>query len=277
MPLTARRLIRKMRGGAQAHLMEADDGHFYVVKFLNNPQHRRILVNEMVCSVFLRYLQISCPEYAVVQVTPDFLAANPDVCLQLGSRTITPEAGWHFGSRFPGDPDRLAVFEFVPDPLLRGVGNASDFLGVLAFDKWVSNADGRQAVFFRARLKQWSASSATHPLKMGFVVAMIDHGYAFNGPYWDFPESPVQGLYSRRLVYEAVTGIDDFQPWLDRVVHFPEEVVDQAFRQIPPEWIEGEEDAFETLLEKLLRRRARVPDLIRNCRHANNTPFPNWR
>ena len=37
MPLNAVRLIRKMRGGAQAHLLECDDGCFYVVKFLNNP------------------------------------------------------------------------------------------------------------------------------------------------------------------------------------------------------------------------------------------------
>src|ERR1035438_6617674 len=46
MPLTAVRHVRKMRGGAQAHLLEADDGKWYVVKFRNNPQHRRVLVNE---------------------------------------------------------------------------------------------------------------------------------------------------------------------------------------------------------------------------------------
>ena len=53
MPIQATRLIRKMRGGAQAHLLECDDGHFYVVKFRNNPQHRRILINEWIASVFL--------------------------------------------------------------------------------------------------------------------------------------------------------------------------------------------------------------------------------
>jgi hypothetical protein len=36
-----------MRGGAQSHLMRCDDGYYYVVKFQNNPQHRRILVNEL--------------------------------------------------------------------------------------------------------------------------------------------------------------------------------------------------------------------------------------
>jgi len=37
MPVNARRHVRRMRGGAQSHLIEAGDGHFYVVKFLNNP------------------------------------------------------------------------------------------------------------------------------------------------------------------------------------------------------------------------------------------------
>ena len=62
MPVLAKRLIRKMRGGAQAHLLECDDGHFYVVKFRNNPQHRRVLINEWLASAFLNYLRISTPE-----------------------------------------------------------------------------------------------------------------------------------------------------------------------------------------------------------------------
>src|SRR6266704_2145450 len=39
--------IRRMRGGAQAHLLRCSDGGYYVVKFQNNPQHRRVLVNEL--------------------------------------------------------------------------------------------------------------------------------------------------------------------------------------------------------------------------------------
>src|SRR5580658_8852284 len=98
MPVDARRLIRKMRGGAQAHLIEASDGFFYVVKFLNNPQHRRILVNEYIGSRFLSYLGISTPEVAMVRISEDFLRENPEVYLQTGSRRIPVPAGWHFGS-----------------------------------------------------------------------------------------------------------------------------------------------------------------------------------
>lgn len=275
MPIPARRLIRKMRGGAQAHLIEAGDGHCYVVKFQNNPQHRRILVNELIASVFLRYLQISSPEFAIVELTRDFLLANPEVSIQLGQRSIRPEPGWHYGSRYPGHPDTTAVYDFVPDALLGAVGNPLDFLAALVFDKWMANADGRQCVFFRARLKEWTSAEA-HPLKLGFVALMIDHGFVFNGPYWDFPESPVQGLYHRKAVYEKVRSLDDFQPWLDRVIYFPEAVVDQALRQVPAAWIEGEEECLERLFQNLLRRRKRVPDLISDCRKAVTTPFPNW-
>ena len=105
---------------------------------------------------------------------------------------------------------------------------------------------------------------------------MIDHGYAFNGPHRDFPERPVQGLYARALVYEGVRSFEDFQPWLEQVTYFPEEVVDRAWKRIPAEWIDGEEDALEELLEELLRRRPRVPELLKSCRSARSNPFPSW-
>src|SRR5689334_15587770 len=115
MPITALRHVRKMRGGAQSHLLEADDGHFYVVKFRNNPQHRRVLINELVSAVFLEYLQISAPETALVEVTSEFLIDNPEVHLTLGAQRIDAELGWHFASRYPGHPDRVAVYDFLPD------------------------------------------------------------------------------------------------------------------------------------------------------------------
>jgi hypothetical protein len=273
MPVAAHRLTRKMRGGAQAHLIEASDGHSYVVKFHNNPQHRRILVNEWIASTFLHYLDIAAPETAMVELTQEFLAATPDVHIQLGRerRAVTP--GWHFGSRFPGDPMRTVVYDFLPDTLLEQVENLRDFLGVLAFDKWMGNADSRQAIFYRARVHD---PLAANPPRLGFVAQMVDNGYVFEGPHWRWGESPIQGLYFRPLVYRTVRGLAEFEPWLDRIRNFPEEVVDQAVKRIPPAWLEGDEDELERLLERLLRRRERVPDLIEQCRSGRSNPFPIW-
>ena len=151
---------------------------------------------------------------------------------------------------------------------------SEDFRAILVFDKWTGNADGRQCVFYRALVRR--PDEAGQAPRAGFVAWMIDHGFAFNGPNWDFPESAVQGLYPRRPVYEAVRSLADFQPWLDQVVHFPEEVVDRAWKQIPPEWLEGEEDALDQMLERLFERRRRVPDLIEASRHSRTGPFSNW-
>ena len=277
MPIHATRLIRKMRGGAQAHLLECSDGNFYVVKFRNNPQHRRILVNEWIASAFLKYLQISAPATAIVQLSPEFLEQNPDVHIQLGTRHLPVEPGWHFGSRYPGNPVKVMVYDFIPDLLLEKVVNRNEFLGVLAFDKWMGNADARQSVFFRARLLEGSRPPTGRPPQTGFVAQMLDHGYTFNGPHWSFTDSPLQGLYFRPLVYRSVRSLEDFQPWLDRIVHFPEDVVDQAQKQIPPEWLAGEEAELEALLVKLMARRRRIADLIRDSRHGRVDPFPEWR
>ncbi len=284
MPVSARRPIRKMRGGAQAHLLECDDGHCYVVKFRNNPQHRRILVNEWISSVFLRHLEITTPPTAIVNLTPEFLEANPEVHIQLGSQHIPAEAGWHFGSRFPGDPARIAVYDFLPDVLLGKVANNREFLGIFVFDKWMANVDARQAIFFRARLREHlklqvrGLDPESESARVGFVASMMDHGYVFDGPHWIFQDSPLQGLYHRTRVYENVRSLDDFQPWLDRIRNFPPEIVDDAWKQIPPSWVEGDEGELEKMLESLLRRRTRVADLVEEVTSRGRTnPFPNWR
>ena len=276
MPIRARRHVRRMRGGAQSHLVECEDGGFYIVKYVSNPQHRRILPNEWVASVILRYLQIAVPETAIIEIPDYFIREFPEASIQLGTRVITPDPGWHFGSKFPGDPARMATYDFVPDQLLKQVHNLRDFLGVLAFDKWTGNSDGRQAVFFRAQINEWLPGAEANPRKMGFIAFMIDHGYVFNGPHWDFISSPILGLYPRKMVYNTVRSLDDFRPWLDQIVHFPEHVIDEALRQIPPQWVLGEEEQLEKLLGVLLRRRKQVPHLIEDARLAKMNPFANW-
>jgi hypothetical protein len=277
MPVSARHLIKKMRGGAQSHLIAGEDGECYVVKFTNNPQHRRILVNEWLANAFLRYLQIHVPQTAVIQVSETFLAQNPDVYFSLGSRRERVVPGMHFGSKMSVNPDKVAVFDFLPEKLLGKVENRAEFLGTLVFDKWVGNADSRQAVFFRARAKTWTPLRGEAPARIGFFAQMIDHGFAFNGPHWEFQDTPLNGLYFRTSVYEDVTSLDSFQPWLDMVTNFPIEVIDAAWKEIPREWLDQDEDELEKLLEALLKRRRKVTQLIEDVRRTRASAFPNWR
>lgn len=276
MPVHARQFIRKMRGGAQAHLIEASDGHFYVVKFRNNPQHRRILVNEWLAAAVFGHLRIQTPIVAIVEFSEEFLASAPEIFLQLGMKRLMTEPGWHFGSRYPGHPERMAVYDFLPDQLLQQIHNIHDFLGAFVADKWLGNSDARQSVFFRAQIRDFASDGSAHPLKKSFLTQMIDHGFVFNGPQWNFEDSPMHGLYFRHSIYRQVTSIKSFEPWLAQVESFPIEVFDDAIRSIPPVWISEDTLHLERLIEMVMKRRCRVVDLIVESRKSRINPFPNW-
>lgn len=267
-----------MRGGAQAHLLACDDGGWYVTKFRENPQHRRILINEWVSSVLLRHLRISAPEVRVVSLSAQFLSAEQGVCLQLGSGRAPVAPGWHFGSQFPGNPNTEAVYDYLPDSLLPGVANLNHFLGALVFDKWTANSDSRQAIFFRRRLRDWLDDESVPPQRKGFIAQMVDHGYVFDGPHWTFNDSPIQGLYFRPQVYECLRGLDSLQPWLDQARYCPESVFDHILREVPRAWLESddEEQELERLLGRLLDRRRRIEDLVMASVRARAQIFPNW-
>jgi len=78
--LRALEQIRRMRGGAQSHLMRCDDGYYYVVKFQNNPQHTRVLVNELLGTRLASRLGLPTTPAAIISVSEDLIRLTPDLC-----------------------------------------------------------------------------------------------------------------------------------------------------------------------------------------------------
>jgi hypothetical protein len=76
--------IRRMRGGAQGQLMLGEDGHAYVVKFQNNPQHTRVLVNEFLASRLAAAVGLSTPEVELIEVNPWLVENTPELEMDLG-------------------------------------------------------------------------------------------------------------------------------------------------------------------------------------------------
>jgi hypothetical protein len=261
--------IRRMRGGAQSHLLRCRGSggrdEYYVVKFQNNPQHPRILVNELLASRLAARLGLPTPQVAVIEVGQTLIDLTTELAIQMGTGRIPCRPGFQFGSRYPGDPARTPVHDFLPDENLREVENLADFAGMLVFDKWTCNTNGRQAIFF------------TEPGRSGFTASMIDQGFCFNAGEWSFPDAPLRGLYARQRVYDSVRGLRSFEPWLERLkkIDWSSEF-DSVQGEIPAEWYEGDQGALFGLLEKLDARRKIVPELILDAKRTSRQPFPNW-
>jgi hypothetical protein len=272
--------IRRMRGGAQSHLMRCSDGNYYVVKFQNNPQHKRILVNEMLGTKLAARLGLPTTPVDVVEVSQELIKLTPELAMEMPRSRVPCQAGLQFGSRYPGDPRKLTLHDFLPDEQLRQVANLHDFAGMLVFDKWTCNTNGRQTLFFQDA--DWDTRGTTG-LVAGqasgtpYSSVMIDQGFCFNAGEWNFPDAPLRGLYARNRVYEGVTGMESFAPWLDRLEkQMTERTLNEITCQIPPAWYEDDYDAMMRLSEQLLMRRSRVPDLILDAKRTNRQPFPNW-
>ncbi len=299
-----------MRGGAQAHLMRCADGNYYVVKFQNNPQHRRILVNELLGTRLASRLGLPTAPAEVIEVGAELIRLTPELCVELPRLRTPCAAGLQFGSRYPGDPRQMTLHDFLPDEKLRGVENLHDFAGMLVFDKWTCNTNGRQTVFFEEAARRGAGRPETAlardeaargevaqdevargtpvpaegmreeevPRAGVYRTLMIDQGFCFNAGEWNFPDAPLRGLYARSRVYEGVTGMDSFAPWLERLEkRITEKVLGELAEEIPPAWYEDDYDAVLRVLEQLYRRKRQVEELILSAKSSNRQPFRSWK
>jgi hypothetical protein len=212
--------IRRLRGGSQAQLMLADDGHQYVIKFQSNPQMTRVLANEYLAGRLARMIGLNVPDPAIIQVDAETIRRY-DISFHLAGREIVPPAGLQFGSRLIVDEE---VHDWLPTLWLGKINNVREFAGMLAFDKWTGNADGRQVVFHK-RCSQRK-----------YTAAFIDFGYCFNAAEWSFPDYPLRGVYARQEIYAHIDSWNNFEPWLSRIERCSKASLQSIARDIPIEW-----------------------------------------
>jgi hypothetical protein len=244
--------------------MLGSDGKLWVVKFQNNPQHRRVLANELIATRLAEAVGLTVPRTDVVEVTDWLVQNTAGMDLDVGRRVERCMPGLQFGSQFVGGLMPGQVVDYLPEPQLGEVRNLHEFAGMLALDKWTGNCNGRQAVFERK------------PRERKYRATFIDQGYCFNAGEWTFPDAPLRGVYARDVVYAGVTGWKSFEPWLSRIEGFEESALWKIGERVPPEWYGGDPGDLERLLEQVLRRRGRVRELIAWFRDSNRQPFPKW-
>ena len=243
MAVLAVQAIRRMRGGAQSQLMLGADGKLWVVKFQNNPQHLRVLANELIATRLAEAVGLTVPATDVVEVTrvADRQHARHAHGAAARGAPSRCRPGLQFGSRFVGGLMPGQVVDYLPEPQLDEVRNLHEFAGMLALDKWTGNCNGRQAVFDR------------RPRERKYRATFIDQGFCFNAGEWTFPTARCAAstratrctpasrdgrASSRGSRASRIDGSDTL--W--RIAEI-----------VPPEWYGGDTPALERLMEQMLR------------------------
>ncbi len=257
--------LRRMRGGSQSHLLRASDGAHYVTKFMNNPQHVRVLANEMLATNLGLRLGLPMPRVEVIDVSDQLIENTDDLRVEVAGASIPCSSGRQLASLYAGGMVEASICDYLPDDELEDVVNIQDFARVLVLDKWTCNSDGRQAIF------KHEASRSRR-----YTAVFIDQGFCFNAGEWNFPDAPLRGAYARQRVYENVTAWESFEPALTRAEQMDLGELWRYAAQVPEEWYEYDVSGMNRLIEMLYRRRLRIRDLITEFRKSKRNPFPNW-
>jgi hypothetical protein len=134
--------LRKLRGGSQSHLLQASDGAWYVTKFQNNPQHVRVLANEMLATRLGLALGLPMPRVETIAVSDWLIEHTNDLRIDLGGRTIPCRSGEQLGSLYGGPDSPGRTLDYLPRYLLETVLNLMTSLGFLSSTNGHATATG---------------------------------------------------------------------------------------------------------------------------------------
>jgi hypothetical protein len=248
-------VIRPMRGGSQAHLVEGDDGSYYIAKFTGNPQGNRTLINECIASRLFQQFGISTPPIRLLRFSRMAQKAA-SLHFSMGNKRVPVTSGIHFGSQCPVNPNTTAIYDFLPRKLLANVTNLEDFLKTFVLDKLLGNTDQRQAMFVSAPSQNGKAT---------FRAWMIDNGLVFAGHRWQLEDVPGYGLYIDRAVY----GLPGSQLICDKAIEMirtlTKDQLHAAVQGIPAGWFSrGDRNALARLLQEVHARAARLPIFVQH-------------
>jgi hypothetical protein len=260
-----KRIVRRMRGGSQARLVEGQDGRFYVAKFTGNPQGNRTLINEWIVESIMSQLGISTPPLCLLRLPATL--RNEELCFEVGNNKIQVEGEWHLGSLSPVNPETKVILDFLPRRLLENVVNLNDFAKVFVVDRWLYQSDRRQAIFVR---EPGSAENRTR-----FRAHLIDHGKAFAGSSWELREAAGHGLYFNKSVYSLINMPEICQQTVSQVEALTEEQVLLPLATLADCWLSaGEYEPLNQLMKSLCKSRSGLRRMIE--RQLASLPLEEW-
>jgi hypothetical protein len=213
-----------MTGPSQAHLVEAEDGCFFVAKFAGNPQGNRTLINEWITGQLMNRVGICTPAIRILQLPEKIYRGG--VFFQAGDRRIPIPQTLHLGSQCPVNPEKTLIFDFLPGKLLPQV-NLADFPKAFVLDTWLYKTDRRQAIFVRDQ-------NPASVLK--FRAYLIDHGMSFDGNQWELANAPTFDRYILSRMYSMIQVQAFYEEVLPRIEAINNTALCAAAEGVPSSW-----------------------------------------
>jgi hypothetical protein len=263
--IAAIRAVSPIKNGVtKPYYVTCKHNETYAVKFAQNPEGARVLLNEFVCAKIAQELELPLPEPALIVASDEFISDHGNaIADHIGA---PPEKGLHYGT--------VKIKKVFPIPSARIIDEARNKAVVpeiLIFDQFISNSD-------RDRNGGNLLFDATNKL-----VVLIDHTHAFElGPIWDAAQlrqrigQPFQLFDSTGYVYKKliphIDGNNPFHTILGKMSRMTDETLWHIINGVPDEWGMSPEEK-EILHLYLLDRKNRIEEVLPLMR----TILPRWK
>jgi hypothetical protein len=245
--LSGVRRLGSMPGGTQSQLMLGSDGNPWVVKFTNNPQHPRILVNELIVGRIAQSIGLTVPQCGPIVVDQQTILRDTRLRIQLkNGRSERCADGVQFGSQYIGGYLRDSLANQVGLIQSRRVLNLGELLGMFVLDRWTGNRDRRQMLF-----KTLLDGKRVRAI-------FIDQGWCFGAGDWIFHADPLPWGTLRSILLDLAFNWTSFEPWITKIETFPPEMLWDIAASVPSAWYGNDRYSLEKLMENLLNRRSLI-------------------
>ncbi|RBW68788.1 HipA family kinase [Bacillus taeanensis] len=214
--------IRSLDGKSKPQLLLFNDSLTYVVKFKNNRQGTRVLVNEYVVGRLAQLLSLPAAPFKVVSISQEFIKTSSEKTAKKF------KAGNQFASVFI--PNCTGLSRVPPRPLREEIENIENIAGMVVFDHWVNNTD------------RGSNNILLEPLpNRKYDLHLIDHANCFPNEFkWTeetVKENPNQVVH--RTVHKWAASLltaKELQPYVEKIIALSNQSIYKVIQSIPNDW-----------------------------------------
>ncbi|WCT56902.1 hypothetical protein PQ456_05090 [Paenibacillus kyungheensis] len=263
--LKANRIMNPIKNGSTLpYYINCEDGQTYAVKFKENPQGIKAIVNEYICSELALLLQLPIPKPVLIHLTEEFCSMYGQKLKEHIGSDILP--GVHFGC--------LKLKKAYPIELgsmLNEAINIEIIAELLIFDLFICNSDRDNNggnLLFDPQQKKIIILDHTHAFDLGTIWEASQLNQRIGEP---FTLLNLNGHVYRKLV-PYVKGYNPFNSILEKLKTMTTDQIWNIINSVPNEWLLSPDDKL-SLNNYLCDRKERIEETLPLLK--NN--LPSWK
>lgn len=263
----AKRAIKPIENGTtRPYYVHCSDNNTYAVKFVQNPNGPRILVNEYICAEIGIDLKLPLANPTLIYSGADFVNDyGAEISSHLDAKSI--QVGMQFGTL------KVKKATLITSTAMLGEAKNLEIIPeIIIFDQFICNGDRGQNMgnlLFDIEKKEIVVIDHTHAFKLGSLWDAQQLKHHMIGKPFEMFET--DGYVYKKLIH-FIDGYNPFHSILEKISGMTDDRLWHIINGVPEEWLVSIEEK-ELLHQYLCDRKKRIEEVLPLLRNQ----LPRWK